>query len=159
MTKSASSTCPFTLKSIDAISKDDVAIIYENSPLLSPTTVANQCKHPCTLSHLVSYLHDGGVSKLYPAFQASIICDHNSSEFFEKRQKRPPGKEDAAMDGEGRIVSFRYGSTFYFLWVHSSPPSSRSTLFSPRKSNALDRIGHVLGMDVKKGLKVRATYS
>ena len=66
---------------------------------------------------------------------------------------------------EGRIASFRYGSIFYFLWIESSSCSEKSktssyssfsvSKSSIKKSNALERIGTVLGMDVVTGLKVR----
>lgn len=176
MTKSTASIsiCPFTLKSLAAIKRDDAAFIYQSNPLLSSTTDASsggalgkptsaqevECGHSCTLSHLVPYLHDSGGSKSCPVCQtspASVICDSLSSAFF-MQQNQLSGKGGSSDNGEGRIISFRYGTTFYFLWVHSSPPlpsSSYSKLFSYRNGNALDRIGSVLGMDVKNGLKVR----
>lgn len=176
---SACSICPFTLKSLASTKRDDVAVIYRTNPLLTstlaPSAVSDDdggaeaagnppCGHSCTLSHLVPYLHDsGGGSKSCPVCHkspASVVCDSYASAFLATKRHRPNQGggigESGNGDGRGRIVSFRYGTTFYFLWVHSSPPpSSYSKLFSHRNDNALDRIGSVMSMDVKNGLKVR----
>lgn len=177
-TSTSTSICPFTLKSIDEIERENLAVIYQNNPLLSSSNAGGDgdvagnemdripCGHSCTLSHLISYLHDTvGSNKSCPACQsspASVVCDANSSKYLLRQragsqcnEKNEAGTPDS--DG-GRIISFRYGPTSYFLWVHSTPPSPTSSyyskLFSSAKGNALDRIGSVLGMDVKTGLKL-----
>ena len=61
----------------------------------------------------------------------TVVCDLSSSNIL------------VALDENGgRIVSFRYGTIRYFLSTHPN-------------FNALDRIGNVLQMDVKSGMKVR----
>lgn len=172
MTKSSSILCPFTLKPIDTIKQEDSAIIYESNPLLTkgPSDGAAenqkvQCGHSCTLSNLVSYLHDSSGSKSCPVCQSSpatVICDARSSAFMVQQnnattQASESKKCDTSNDCEGRIIILKYGTISYFLWVDSSPtipPSSYSKIFSYKRGNALDRIGSVLVMDVKNGLKV-----
>jgi len=172
MAKSTVLICPFTLKPLSQTVRDDVAVIYQGNPFPSvsassdgaaenpvPAAQEYQCGHSCTLSRLVPYLLDVGGSKSCPVCQtspATVICDSFASSFFMRQCRPDESNEDGESDPcEGRIVSFRYGTAIYFLWVHSSPPSSYySKLFNSRKENALDRIGSVLGMDVKNGLKV-----
>lgn len=159
MTETADSSllCPFTLKPISSAKRDDVAVLCQNNPLLTPPT-ENHCGHSCTLSKLVPYLHDGSAAKLCPVCQTlpvTFICDHQSYTFLDHwHQMHAYEKRDGSSDGfGGKIVTFRYGSTSYFLWVHSQSPqsSSCSNLFGSG-SNAMDRINKVLG--VKHGLKV-----
>lgn len=169
MATSTSNICPFTFKTIGAIQPEDLAVVYESNPLLAdnaePTGTLNiQCGHSCNLSNLVSYLHDTGGTKLCPVCQsssASFICDSTSSISIARRtnaQHNTHGSVDSDGDGGGgRIVSFRYGTIVYFLWVKSPQQlsSSYTSIFRDRNGgNALDRIAHVLGMDVKSGLKV-----
>ncbi|KAL9188590.1 hypothetical protein ACHAXT_006968 [Thalassiosira profunda] len=152
--------CPFTLKPLASIKREELAVVYASNPLLSdgspvdgaPTATVASCGHACSLMSLVSYLHDGGGAKLCPVCQKSpvaVVCDAQSSAFL--MQQKAGGGADAS-----RIVSFRYGTTSYFLWVPSPlPDSTYNKLFSQRATNALERIGHVLGMDAANGLKVR----
>ncbi len=167
--KSTSIICPFTLKSIAEIKQENLAVIYEKNPLLmndpssddgSTEALGVECGHSCTLANLASYLHDnGGGAKLCPVCQlspASVICDFRSSNFL----TRPSAQNGTnGSDGNGgRIISFRYGTITYFLWVQSPPRLSSSSyekIFRGRHLNALDRICSVLGMDVESGLKVR----
>lgn len=158
--------CPFTLRAIDTIQREDVAVVYESNPLLAGNSEAEEtcnipCGHSCTLSNLVSYLHDTGGAKLCAVCQsasATFICDSMSSMAISRRinaQNNTHGSEGDG--GGGRIVSFRYGTIVYALWVKSPQQisSSYTSIFRDRKGeNALDRIAHVLGMDVKSGLKV-----
>lgn len=159
-TSKSNSICPFTLKSIAQIKHEDLAVIYETTNLLLTTDQSSddagevECGHSCMLANLVSYLHDnGGGAKLCPVCQlspASVICDFPSSDFLTRTH---------GSDGYGcRIISFRYGTITYFLWVQSPPRSSSSSyekIFRGRNVNAFDRICSVLGIDVKSGLKVR----
>ena len=153
MSKTTPAICPFTLKSLATSKAEDVAIIYERNPLIANNELC--CGHSCTLSHLVPYLHNSGGSKTCPVCQSSpanIICDAKSSTYLEKQKATTQNiaatemLNDAPTDKAGRIVTFRYGTTVYFLWVSSET--------SGRKANTLDRIGLVLGMDVNKGMKV-----
>ena len=159
----SSSICPFTLKSLNTTRPEDTAFVYKSNPLLAKsgtrTTEKNDasvaekvgCGHSCTLSHLVSYIHDnrGGTTKQCPLCQSSpanIICDGLSNAQLARLQSNA----DEADDNNGRIICFRYGATLYYLWVNAKPIQS-SLLFSGRKeSNAIHRIGTVLGMDVNK---------
>ena len=152
MSKTTPAICPFTLKSLATSKAEDVAIIYERNPLIANVD-SFSCGHSCTLSHLVPYLHNSGGSKTCPVCQSSpanVICDAKSSTYLEKQKTQNNAAtemlNDAPTDNEGRIVTFRYGTTVYFLWV--------SSLSSGRKANTLDRIGLVLGMDVNNGMKV-----
>ena len=164
-TSKSNSICPFTLKSIAQIKHEDLAVIYETTNLPLTTDQSSddgsaearevECGHSCMLANLVSYLHDnGGGAKLCPVCQlspASVICDFPSSDFLTRTHHGSDGNG-------GRIISFRYGTITYFLWVQSPPRSSSSSyekIFRGRNVNALDRICSVLGMDVKSGLKVR----
>merc|ERR1712194_318602 len=132
---------------------------YQYNPLLSRGTAG--CGHSCTLSRLVPYLHDRGGKVCCPVCQstlASVICDSSSSAFLlQSQEEHRLTKKEAVKEDDGRIISFRYGAAFYYLWVPSSPPlpsSSYSKLFGAGKITALDRIGSVLGMNVGTGLKV-----
>ena len=152
MSKTTLAICPFTLKSLATSKAEDVAIIYERNPLIANVD-SFSWGHSCTLSHLVPYLHNSGGSTTCPVCQSSpanVICDAKSSTYLEKEKTQNNAAtemvNDAPTDNEGRIVTFRYGTTVYFLWV--------SSLSSGRKANTLDRIGLVLGMDVNNGMKV-----
>ena len=130
--------CPFTYKSIVDIKQEDLAVIYETNQLflIRDSSEEDGSRKVCTLVNLVSYLHDGssGGTKLCPISQSpiSVVCDLSSSNIL-------VNKSD---ENGGRIVSFRYGTIHYFLSTHPN-------------FNALDRIGNVLQMDVKSGMKVR----
>lgn len=130
--------CPFTYKSIVDIKQEDLAVIYETNQLflIRDSSEEDGSRKVCTLVNLVSYLHDGssGGTKLCPISQSpiSVVCDLSSSNIL-------VNKSDENGD---RIVSFRYGTIRYFLSTHPN-------------FNALDRIGNVLQMDVKSGMKVR----
>mmetsp|Transcript_33412 Transcript_33412/g.80808 ORF Transcript_33412/g.80808 Transcript_33412/m.80808 type:complete len:276 (-) Transcript_33412:114-941(-) len=164
MTK-ATPICPFTLKSLATIKRENVAVIYERNPLVTndPSDEAGQrvqCGHSCTLSCLVPYLHDIGGSKSCPVCQASpavVICDYHSSAYL-VNDTTNTSDGDTSDKNEGRIISFRYGTNFYFLRVPASTSLSSSSYTSKlsrhRNGNALNRIGSVLGMDVRSGLKV-----
>lgn len=178
-TSKSTSLCPFTLKFIAEIKQEDLAVIYKTNPLLTndPSPVetdgsaeearaAFDCGHACTLANLVSYLHDGGGNaKMCPACQlspASVVCDSPSSDYLTRPSSSSAQNDTNGSNGDGgggRIISFRYGTVFYFLWVQSPPPSLSSSsyekIFRIRNGNALHRIGSVLGMDVESGLKVR----
>lgn len=164
---SSTSICPFTLKSIADIKQEDLAVICNANPLLrndpSPDETDKsaeaqivECGHSCTMVNLVSYLHDEGGAKLCPVCQSpvSVICDSSSSNFL----AQPSPQNDARKcpdSNEGRIIFFRYGTIIYFL--QSPPrlsPSKYKNMFRNRNRNSLDRIGSVLGMDVKSGLTV-----
>ena len=151
MSKTTPVICPFTLKSLAASKAEDVAVIYERNPLIANID-SFSCVHSCTLSYLVPYLHNSGGAKKCPVCQSSpanVICDAKSSTYLEKLKTQHYTTTEMVNDApteEGRIVSFRYGTTVYFLWV--------SSLSSGREANALNRIGSVLGMDVNKGMKV-----
>ena len=170
-----SSICPFTFKSIGTLHSEDVAIIYESNPLLAAAAVDApkiQCGHSCTLSNLVSYLHDTSGTKLCPVCQsssASFICDFISSTAISRRASENAQQithglvGSGSVDDTGRIISFRYGTIVYFLWVKNSTQSSSSSsssssytsFFRTRvRGNALDRIANVLDLDVRNGLKV-----
>lgn len=146
--------CPFTLKNLSDVKEDDLAVVYETNPLLSSSSssdgaVAVECGHKCTLSRLVSYLQDSKACPVCQEANVSVVCDAQSSAQLLKQKE--------SKDCEGRIISFRYGTTSYFLWVPSSPTmqaSSYSSLFSKGEINALTRISSVFGVDVEKGLKV-----
>ena len=163
------SICPFTFKSIDTIYPEELAIIYESNPLQVghlETARKIQCGHSCTLSNLISYLHDTGGTKLCPVCQsspASFICDFMSSSTLLRQTNNAQHDILHGSDGTdgddngGRIVSFRYGTNDYFLWVKSPPHSSSpdTSIFCNRtRENALDRIAKVLRVDVKNGMKV-----
>jgi hypothetical protein len=165
------SICPFTFKSIGTLHSEDVAIIYESNPLLAAAAVDApkiHCGHSCTLSNLVSYLHDTPYpgTKLCPVCQSSsayFICDFMSSTAVSRRASEHAQQithgSVGSVDDAGRIVSFRYGTIVYFLWVknatQSVSSSSYTSFFRTRvRGNALDRIAHVLDMDVRYGLKV-----
>ena len=165
-TSKSNSICPFTLKSIAQIKHEDLAVIYETTNLLLTTDQSSddagevECGHSCMLANLVSYLHDnGGGAKLCPVCQlspASVICDFPSSDFLTRPSAQ--SNRNGSVDNGGRIISFRYGTITYCLWVQSPPQLSASSyerMFRGRNENALDRIYSVLGMDVKSGLKVR----
>ena len=171
MVTSASSTsiCPFTLKSIADIKQENLAVICDANPLLrsdpspdetdkSAETQIVECGHLCTIANLVSYLHDEGGTKLCPVCQLSLvsaICDFPSLNFLTQPSPQNLARNCPDSD-EGRIIFFRYGTTMYFL--QSPPrlsPSTYKNMFSKRNGNALDRIGSVLGMDIKSGLTVR----
>lgn len=160
-----SSICPFTFKSIGTLHSEDVAIIYESNPLLAAAAVDApkiQCGHSCTLSNLVSYLHDTSGTKLCPVCQSSsayFICDFMSSTAISRRASENAQQITHSVDDEGRILSFRYGAFVYFLWVKNSTQlvssSSYTSFFRTRvRGNALDRIAYVLDMDDRNGLKV-----
>lgn len=167
-TPSSFSLCPFSFQAIDTIDPEDVAVVYESNPLLEvEETNRLKCGHSCTLSNLVSYLHDipGGAKLLCPVCQsssASFICDKASSSYISRRtssQHVMDGSDSSTDDGNsgGRIVSFRYGTNVYFLWVASPRQlsSSYATLFRGRNGgNALKRIAQVLKVDIKDGMKV-----
>jgi hypothetical protein len=123
----SSSICPFTLKPITDIQHDNLAIIY-HSNLPSRDSESG---HACTLSELVSHLHDG----VCQTPTIGTVCDANASMFLLQRNN------DDRDGTEGRIVSFKYGTISYHLWVEN-------------ESNAIKRIATVMGMDVKNGLKV-----
>ncbi len=162
------SICPFTFKAIDTIHPEDLAVVYESNPLLVghlETARKIQCGHSSTLSNLVSYLHDAGGTKLCPVCQsspASFICDDISSSTLSRQKNnaqhiRHGSDGTEGDDSGGRIVSFRYGTHVYFLWVTSPPhlSSSYTSIFRDRtRENALDRIARVLRVDVKNGMKV-----
>lgn len=135
----SSSICPFTLKPITGISRDDVAIIHHESI---------QCGR-CTLSKLIPYLHDGLSSRECPVCQASTVGTvYDADSFCIHRQQHSPNAVDEDLPDlnkegtEGRIVSFKYGAISYHLCVKHD-------------SAALQRIASVMGMDVSNGLKVR----
>jgi hypothetical protein len=126
MIESTASICPFTLATTR---QDDVAVIYQYNPLLSRDTAG--CGHSCTLSRLVPYLHDRGGKVCCPVCQstlASVICDSSSSAFLlQSQEEHRLTKKEAAKEDDGRIISFRYGAAFYYLWVPSSPPLPSSS--------------------------------
>lgn len=168
---SISSICPFTLKSLNTTRPEDTAFVYKSNPLLvlaknsdcmrttekNDASVAEKvgCGHSCTLSHLVSYIHDnsGGTTKQCPVCQSSpanVICDGLSNAQLAILQSNADDADEAD-DNNGRIICFRYGATLYYLWVNAKPIQSLF-LFSgsTKESNAIHRIGTVLGMDVNK---------
>jgi hypothetical protein len=151
-TANSNPICPFTYKSIVEIKQDDLAVIYETNPLLltrnnDSSMNESSRNNVCTLVYLVSYLHDDNNrgTKLCPVSQSpiSVVCDLRSSNLLTQLGVRNNMDSSNNLDESGgRIVSFRYGTISYCL---STQPNF----------NALDRIGNVLQMDVKSGMKVR----
>ena len=108
----SSSICPFTLKSLNTTRPEDTAFVYKSNPLLANsdgtrTTEKNDasvaekvgCGHSCTLSHLVSYIHDnsGGTTKQCPVCQSSpanIICDGLSNAQLARLQSNADDADD-----------------------------------------------------------------
>jgi hypothetical protein len=168
-TSKSTSICPFTLKSIADINQEDLAVISETNPLSTNDSFSDvldksaeprkvQCGHLCTLANLVSYLHDDGGAKLCPVCQLSpisVICDFPSLSFLTQPSAQNVAARNDSDSNGGRIIFFRYGTIMYFL--QSPPrlsPSTYKKMFRERNGNALDRMGSVLGMDVKSGLTV-----
>eukprot|EP00804_Cyclotella_cryptica_P013551 CCRYP_012911-RA/>CCRYP_012911-RA protein AED:0.05 eAED:0.05 QI:208/1/1/1/1/1/2/1186/324 len=145
----------------------------------------NECGHMCTLSELVPYLHDVGrastascrtpMCPVCLACPIGVVCDVDASSILMQQQHAARTAEDegsnsaaARVSGandtktkEGRIISFRYGTISYHLWVEST--SSLQSLSSKHvfdrlaggiKCNALTRIGTVMRMNVHNGLKI-----
>jgi len=129
--------CPYTLKPISSIDKSELAVINPKNP---------ECGHQCSLPHLVSYVHDAhaGSTHLCPVClqsKVTVICDGNADRALHAGK----GENDVK---EPKIVCLRYGPIHYYLSIQST--SSRMTA----ASCALSRIGVVLGVDVKHGMKI-----
>lgn len=154
------SICPFTLKPLNKTNREDLAFICQGVPQPSSTdeqcdgtdndaATKNLCGHCCTMSQLVAYLHgsSGGSTKpSCPVCQApaSIVCDANSFRFLTQQCKPNENASD-----EGRVISFRYGTVSYYLWVKSSPLSYSKFFSYGRRQNAIDRIACVLSMNLR----------
>jgi len=171
MTNSTSGICPFTLKSLASTELDDVAVIYASNPLSKAnnddgalTQEEVQCGHSCTLSpSLISYLHDTSGTKKCPVCQdspANVVFDSISSAFLISQTINQDGASNNNKN-KGRIISFRYGNISYYLWVHSTESIQSSSYYSKRafsgrkRTNALHRIGDVLGIELKN---IRVLY-
>lgn len=158
--------CPFTLRSISDLPRENVAVIYKHNPSSDGSTAA--CGHLCTLSRLIPYLHDGSASSnattnnsktgFCPVCLSSpvgVVCDGISSSYLLQQTIDTTSNSDSKGENEGRVVSFRYGSVVYHLWVHSIVAKSYlGSSRSSKRNNALVRIGCVLGIDTQNGLKV-----
>ena len=165
MTNSTFDICPFTLKSLASTKLEDVAIIYASNPLKAnyddgaPSQEEVQCGHSCSLSFsLISYLHDSSGTKQCPVCQespANVVCDIISSAFLINHDGA------SINNNNGRVISFRYGNISYYLWVHSTESIQSSSYYSKRafsgrkRTNALHRIGDVLGIELKN---IRVLY-
>jgi len=170
MTNSTCGICPFTLKSLSSTELEDVAVIYAINPLLTkandgaPSQEEVQCGHSCTLSpSLISYLHDASGTKKCPVCQespANVVCDSISSAFLISQKISHDGRA-SNYSNNGRVISFRYGNISYYLWVHSTESIQSSSYYSKRafsgrkRTNALHRIGDVLGIELKN---IRVLY-
>ena len=126
--------CPYTLKPISSIDKSDLAII-------NPTS----CRHMCSLPHLLSYIHDASAGTVHNCpvclqFKVTSVCDGNADRVLHQMQEENDGRER-------KIVCVRYGPIHYYLSLQSS-----SSRLAPRR--ALLRIGEVLGVDIKNGIKI-----
>ena len=173
MTNSTSGICPFTLKPLTSTRPEDVAVIYASNPLNSvekktnyndgaPSQEEVQYGHSCSLSpSLISYLHDASGAKQCPVCQESpvkVVCDGISSAFLISQTINHDGALD---NNNGRVISFRYGNISYNLWVHSTESIQSSSYYSKRgfsgrkRTNALHRIGDVLGIELKN---IRVLY-
>lgn len=179
MTSTSSTICPFTLRPLADLPRDNTAIVYRSVPSSSQrgrdrAEDANDdaCGHACvcTLSELVPYLHDGRggtaaacrtpVCPVCLACPVGVVCDAEASSFL-TRIHADVSDENDTRTKEGRIVSFRCGAISYHLWVEATS-SSQSLSSNPvldrlaggTKRNALERIGSVMGIDVHNGLKV-----
>ena len=157
MTAAASIICPFTLKPIPDISRENLAVIYNSSPF---TDAINECGHLCSLAGIISYLHNGmqptPMCPVCQACQIGAVCDADASSFMTGKSNST-NTNNSKSTSEGRLVSFKYGAISYHLWVPTSSPSSlqsTSNKVFDKEGNALERIAQVMGMDVQNGLKV-----
>lgn len=126
--------CPYTLKPISSINRSELAVINPS-----------ECGHKCSLPHLVSYVHDANAGSTHSCpvclqSKVAVICDGNAAD----RVLR--GGQSSQ---EQKIVCLRYGPIHYYLSLKSTS-SSRNTV----TRCALSRIGVVLGLDVKHGMKI-----
>mmetsp|Transcript_25286 Transcript_25286/g.53331 ORF Transcript_25286/g.53331 Transcript_25286/m.53331 type:complete len:213 (-) Transcript_25286:369-1007(-) len=174
---STSPICPFSYHPLSAIPRDNLAIIYQCNPT-NNRNYEGGCGHRCNLSRLVSYLHDNGGSAVCPSCRSRVlaVCDLEADDFLRRRRhfaRDCDGNTADLTDGgsnefldsvkigrdsveensenenrDGRIITFRYGSISYFLWVSSN-------LKGVGRGCAMERIGCVLNMDDQTGLKVR----
>lgn len=121
-----------------------MAVIYHINPLLlDDDHAAKKCGHECSLPHLVSDVHDAnaGSTHICPVClqsKVAVVCDGNADRIL-------------CNNGQGNqhpVVTFRYGPVHYFLSLKSY--SSRFTA----ASSAISRIGLVLGVDAKQGMKI-----
>mmetsp|Transcript_13174 Transcript_13174/g.27683 ORF Transcript_13174/g.27683 Transcript_13174/m.27683 type:complete len:245 (+) Transcript_13174:174-908(+) len=172
---STSPICPFSYHPLSAIPRDNLAIIYQCNPT-NNRNYEGGCGHRCNLSRLVSYLHDNGGSAVCPSCRSRVlaVCDLEADDFLRRRRhfaRDCDGNTADLTDGgsnefldsvkigrdsveensenenrDGRIITFRYGSISYFLWVSSN-------LKGVGRGCAMERIGCVLNMDDQTGLK------
>lgn len=134
MASSSSSICPFTLKPIADVSSDDLAVIHH-------TNLSTACGR-CTLSKLISYLHDGAREcPLCRTSTVGTVYDGGSAEYISRQVNDESDSCQPMSCDKGRIVSFKYGAVSYHLWVTSD-------------QIALNRISSVMGIDINN-LKVR----
>jgi len=124
--------CPYTLKTISSIDKSALAVINPEQ---------SECRHQCSLPHLVSYVHDAnaGSTRFCPVCLHSkvvVVCDGNAETVLRAGKHENDAREQ-------KIVCLRYGPIHYYLSLQST-----SSRVSP--SCALSRIGAVLGVDVKQ---------
>lgn len=169
--------CPFSLHPLSSIPLDNLAVIYQSNPT-NNRNYEGGCGHRCNLSRLVSYLHDNGGSAVCPSCRSRVlaVCDMKSHDFLRKRrhfgcdcdgktvhstaggsseflESMKLGRDRVEENSEnenrdGRIIAFRYGPISYFLWVSSD-------LKEVDRGCAMERMGCVLNMDSRTGLKVR----
>jgi len=130
--------CPYTLKPISSIDKSELAVINPEE---------SECGHKCSLPHLISYIHDASAGSTHSCpvclqSKVTVVCDGNAADRVLRGE--PHGENDA----QERVVCLRYGPIHYYLSLQST--SSRITA----TSCALSRIGVVLGVDVKHGMKI-----
>ena len=151
----ATSICPFTLKSIADTPRINLAVIQHSN-------YSESCGGVCTLSELIPYLNDSTSTThaKCPVCQTSKITavyDVEAASFLKGRgfpvsndnSDTELVMEDTAQK-DGRLVSFRYGTISYHLWVNSN-----HSLKSDLNDNALRRITNVMMMDINRGPKVR----
>jgi len=127
--------CPYTLKPISSIDKSALAVINPEQ---------SECGHKCSLPHLVSYIHDasaGSTNSCPVCLQSkvTVVCDGNADIL-----RGGHGENDA----QEQVVCLRYGPIHYYLSLQSTSSRITST------NCALSRIGVVLGVDVKHGMKI-----
>ena len=142
-TEADAALCPYTLKPISSIDKSALAVINPEQ---------SECGHKCSLPHLVSYIHDAsaGSTHFCPVClqsKVTVVCDGNAAD--KVLRGGPHGENDA----QEQVVCLRYGPIHYYLSLQYLSLQSTSSRITAT-SCALSRIGGVLGVDVKHGMKI-----
>eukprot|EP00984_Skeletonema_dohrnii_P009819 scaffold3783_cov126-Skeletonema_dohrnii-CCMP3373.AAC.3 len=133
--------CPYTLKPISSIDKSELAVINPEQ---------SECGHKCSLPHLVSYIHDASAGSTHSCcpvclqYKVTVACDGNAADKVLRRGHH--GENDK----QEQVVCLRYGPIHYYLSLQSTSPRTTATSCSC----TLSRIGGVLGVDVKHGMKI-----